>query len=125
MFELADNKLKLVGLKCEENCPILNKSIQDLSEQFNNILSNILIVFRGEEKFIVNPKTKLQKNDIVYFLVDNNNFSAAMKVFGHDETEAQKIVIIGGGNIGYYLAKKIEEEDKNISTNCLLFDRSL
>ncbi len=124
MFELADNKLKLVGLKCEENCPILNKSIQDLSEQFNNILSNILIVFRGEEKFIVNPKTKLQKNDIVYFLVDNNNFSAAMKVFGHDETEAQKIVIIGGGNIGYYLAKKIEEEDKNISTNLIEFSKS-
>ena len=35
-----------------------------------------------------------------------------MKSFGHDETESKKIVILGGGYIGYSLAKKIEEEDK-------------
>ena len=28
MVELADNRLKLVGLKCEENCQILNTSIR-------------------------------------------------------------------------------------------------
>ena len=32
-------------------------------------------------------------------------FLDAMKAFGHDETESQKVVIIGGGNIGYSLAK--------------------
>ena len=123
MVELADNRLKLVGLKCEENCPILNTSIRDLSNKFKNILSNILLVFRGDEKFVVNSKTTLKKNDIVYFVVDNDNFIDAMRAFGHDETEAQKIVIIGGGNIGYSLAKKIEEEDKNISTNLIEFNK--
>ena len=47
------------------------------------------------EKFVVNSKTTLEKNDIVYFVVDTNNFLDAMKSFGHDETESQKIVIIG------------------------------
>ena len=46
-----------------------------------------------------------------------------MKAFGHEETEAQKIVIIGGGNIGFSLAKKIEDEDKNISTRLIEFDK--
>jgi len=124
MVELADNRLKLVGLKCEENCPILNTSIRDLSNKFKNILSNILLIIRGEEKFVVNSKTTLEKNDIVYFVVDNENYLDAMKSFGHDETESQKIVIIGGGNIGYSLAKKIEEEDKNISTNLIEFNKS-
>ena len=124
MVELADNRLKLVGLKCEENCPILNTSIRELSHKFKDILSNILLIFRGEEKFVVNSKTTLEKNDIVYFVVDNDNFLDAMKSFGHDETESQKIVIIGGGNIGYSLAKKIEEEDKNISTNLIEFNKS-
>ena len=124
MLELADNRLKLVGLKCEEDCPILNTSIRDLSNKFKNVLSNILLVFRGDEKFIVNSKTTLKKNDIIYFVVDNDNFIEAMRAFGHDETEAQKIVIIGGGNIGFSLAKKIEEEDKNIATNLIEFDKS-
>ena len=123
MFELADNKLKLVGLRCEEKCPILDISIRDLSIKFKNILCNILFVYRGDDKFVVNSKTTLLKNDIVYFVVDNNNFLDAMKAFGHDETEAQKIVIIGGGNIGYSLAKTIEDEEKNINTNLIEFDK--
>ena len=57
-------------VKCEENCPILNTSIRDLSNQFNNVLSNILLVFRDDEKFIVNSKTKLKQNDVIYFVVD-------------------------------------------------------
>ena len=123
MFELADNKLKLVGLRCEEKCPILEISIRDLSIKFKDILCNILFVYRGDDKFVVNSKTTLLKNDIVYFVVDNNNFLDAMKAFGHDETEAQKIVIIGGGNIGYSLAKTIEDEEKNINTNLIEFDK--
>ena len=123
MFELADNKLKLVGLRCEEKCPILDISIRDLSIKFKDILCNILFVYRGDDKFVVNSKTTLLKNDIVYFVVDNNNFLDAMKAFGHDEIEAQKIVIIGGGNIGYSLAKTIEDEEKNINTNLIEFDK--
>jgi trk system potassium uptake protein TrkA len=123
MFELADNKLRLVGLRCEEKCPILEISIRDLSIKFKDILCNILFVYRGDDKFVVNSKTTLLKNDIVYFVVDNNNFLDAMKAFGHDEIEAQKIVIIGGGNIGYSLAKTIEDEEKNINTNLIEFDK--
>ena len=123
MHEFAKNKLKLVGLKCNENCPILNISIKELSLKFENILSNILVVIRGDNKFVVDYDTTLKVNDIVYFIVDNDNFVEAMKSFGHEETEAQKIVIIGGGNIGFSLAKKIEDEDKKTSTKLIEFSK--
>ena len=123
MYELAKNKLKLVGLKCKQNCPILNISIKELSLKFENILSNILVVMRGDNKFVVDHDTTLNVNDIVYFVVDNDNFVEAMRVFGHEETEAQKIVIIGGGNIGFSLAKKIEDEDKKTSTKLIEFSK--
>ena len=126
MLELADNRLKLVGLKCEEDSPILQTSIRELSIKYNNLLTNILLVIRDDKKFVVNSKTTLQKNDIVYFVVDNNNFYEVMKAFGHKETEAQKIVIVGGGNIGFSLAKRIEDEDKKVTTNLIEYntDRS-
>ena len=44
MLELADNRLKLIGLKCEENCPILNISLRKLSETYSEVLSNILFI---------------------------------------------------------------------------------
>ena len=124
MVELADNRLKLVCLKCEDDCPILNISLRDLSQTYKEVLSSILLVFRNEKKFVVNSKTKLQKNDVVYLVVDNNNFDETMKIFGHDEVNAHSIVIVGGGNIGYSLAKRIEEEDQQITTSLIEFDKN-
>ena len=124
MVELADNRLKLVGLRCESNCKILGKTLRDLSEEFTNYLVNILFVFRGEDKFIVNSNTTLEKNDLVYMVVDNNNFAEVVKEFGHDEVQAQKIVIIGGGNIGYSLSQAIENSEYKIATNIIEYDKS-
>ncbi|MDC1296676.1 Trk system potassium transporter TrkA [Alphaproteobacteria bacterium] len=119
MLELAKNRLKLVGLKCESNSKILGKSLRDLSIEFKDYLANILFVFRGEDKFIVNSNTKLEKNDLVYMVVDNNNFVEVVREFGHEEAQAQKIVIIGGGNIGYSLSKTIENSEYKIATNII------
>ena len=124
MVELADKRLKLIALRCEENCKILGKSLRELAVQFSDYLANILFVFRGDQKFIVNSNTKLEKNDLIYIVVENNNFTEVMKAFGHDEIQAQKIVIIGGGNIGYSLAQKIENNGDNISTNLIEFDKA-
>ena len=124
MVELADNRLKFVGLKCEDNCNILGKSLRELSAEFNNLLVNLLFVFRGDQKFIVNSSTKLEKNDLIYFVVDNNNLNEVMSAFGHDEGHAQKIVIVGGGNIGLYLAHLIEDGDKTISTDLIEFNQT-
>tara|TARA_B100000029_G_scaffold466211_1_gene501527 strand:+ start:6250 stop:7626 length:1377 start_codon:yes stop_codon:yes gene_type:complete len=123
MVELGNKKLKLVGLKCNEKCPVLNISIDDLSKKYKDLMLNILLVIRNDEKFIVNSKSTLKLNDIIYFVVENSNYLETMKAFGHEETEAQKIVIIGGGNIGFSLAKKIEDEDKNITTRLVEFNK--
>ena len=124
MLELADNRLKLIGLKCEENCPILNISLRKLSQTYSNVLSNILFIIRQDKKFVVDSKSTLEKNDIVYFVVDNLHFNEAMKAFGHEETESQRVVIVGGGNIGYALSKRIEEEDKDVSTKLIELDKN-
>ena len=124
IVELADNRLKLVALKCEENCKILGKSLRNLAIQFKDYLANILFVFRGDQKFVVNSSTKLEKNDLIYIVVDNDNFSEVMKAFGHDETQTHKIVIVGGGNIGYSLAQKIENNADNISTSLIEYNKS-
>ena len=123
MLELANNKLKLVGLKCQDNCKLLGKSLRSLSDEFKDYLVNILFVFRGEEKFIVNSNTTLENNDLIYMVVDTNNFADVVKEFGHDEMQATKIVIIGGGNIGYSLSKAIEDSESKIATNIIEYDK--
>ncbi len=119
ILELADNRIKLVGIKCEANSKVLGKSLRNLSDEFKDYLANILFVFRGEEKFIVNSETTLKKDDLIYMVVDNSNFVEIVKEFGHHEDQAQKIVILGGGNIGYSLSREIESSEYKIATNII------
>ena len=123
MLELAEKRLKLVGIKCEDNCKVLGKTLRTLSVEFKNYLANILFVFRGDEKFIVNSNTILEKNDLIYMVVDNNNFAEVVREFGHDEEQVQKVVIIGGGNIGFSLSQTIDESEHKITTNIIEYDK--
>ena len=58
--------------------------IQKLKNKFKNAK------FRNSIEDAIN-KINLKENDIIYFVVDNDNFIEAMKAFGHDEIESQKM----------------------------------
>jgi trk system potassium uptake protein TrkA len=55
---------------------------------------------------------QLLENDEVYFFTDTEHLERAMAAFGHEETKARHICILGGGNIGLYLAKVLQAEHK-------------
>ena len=81
----------------------------NLTEIFSDLNANVLGVHR-EEKFIKFKKNnQLLKNDKALILTDSNQVDRTLSIFGKDEKFAKKILIIGGGNIGYDLAKLLEE----------------
>ncbi len=48
------------------------------------------------------------EGDNVYLVISSDQLSQILKAFGYDEKIAKKILIIGGGNIGFHLAKMLE-----------------
>ena len=119
MLELAEDKIKLIGLKCEKNCPILNKTIREIAKKFPDQLSNILLIIRKDKHFVPNSRTELLLNDDVYFVVESSQVSKAMTAFGHNEIESNNVIIVGGGNIGYNLAKNIENDDNPVQAKII------
>ena len=119
MVELSEKQLKLIGFKCDNNCHHIGLTIRELSTKFPDYLANILFIFRGDKKFIVNSSSKIEKDDLIYMVVETQNLKDVLSEFGHKEVQAQKIVIIGGGNIGFSLAELIEKNDNGISTELI------
>ena len=51
----------------------------------------------------------MKNDDKAYVIINSSQMAKTLIAFGHNEKISSKILIIGGGNIGYNLAKNIEE----------------
>jgi trk system potassium uptake protein len=114
VIRLAEGKVYLIGVICEEHCPIVNTPLRQLSSLFPNLSVEIGAIIRGREVIVPDGDDQVLVNDEVYFFADARHLQRAMSAFGHEEQEARRIVIIGGGNIGLYLTELLREHQKDI-----------
>jgi len=105
----ADNKIRLLEILINENCSIKDIKLNDLTKKFPKLDANIMGVIR-EDKFIVLKKNDIMlKDDRAYVVINASQMKDTLNAFGHNEKISNKILIIGGGNIGFNLAKNLEE----------------
>jgi len=107
-FPFANNKIRLLEILIEEKCPLINIKLNELTKKFPKLNSNILGVVR-DENFIFLKKNDVMKNgDKAYLTINSLQMKETLSAFGHNEKISNKILIIGGGNVGFNLAKNIE-----------------
>ena len=123
MIPLADNKLRLIGVRCNDECPILNTPLRQLTNLFPDLHITIVGIIRQNKSIVPSGDDHLESGDDVYLVVDAAHVARAMSAFGHDEPEARRVVIIGGGIIGQSLAVDIEENFPGISTRLIEIDK--
>ena len=104
----ADNKIRLLEIDVNEKCPLINIELNKITKKFPKLEANILGVVR-EEKFIILKKNDVLKlNDKAYVIINSSQMQLTLDAFGHNEKISNKFLIIGGGNIGFNLAKNLE-----------------
>jgi trk system potassium uptake protein TrkA len=115
MIPLADDKVRLLGVRCEAHCPLINTPIKQLTQLFPDL--NIIIVglVRNEQPVRLTGEDELKIGDDVYFVVETEQVTRAMAAFGYEEPEARRLLICGGGNIALLLAQEIEAEQAGIN----------
>jgi len=123
--DMAENKIKLVGVLCKENCPILATPLRHLTNLFPGLSMTVVAIIRNNQVIVPRDGTDMmQPDDRVYFVCDENHAARAMASFGHTEEEAHSIVISGGGNIGALLAQNIEAARDNAVVHIIERDRT-
>jgi len=105
----ADNKIRLLEILIDEKCPIVNIQLNELTKKFPKLNANILGVVRNEKFIFLKKNDLMKKDDKAYVIINSSQMKETLSAFGHNEKISNKILIIGGGNIGYNLAKNIEQ----------------
>ena len=105
----ANNQIRLLEILIKDDCKSIDIKFNELTKKYPKLDANVIGINR-EDKFFIPKKTdSVKKNDKIYVVINSSQMAETLDAFGHDEKISKKILIIGGGNIGYNLAKNIED----------------
>ncbi len=119
----ADGKVQVIGVRLDESCPIINTPLKQLTELFPDLNVVVVAIYRDGKMIVPASDDQMFPGDEIYFAADSAHVARAMPLFGHEEQEARSIVIVGGGNIGFHLAKFIEENMRKVSLKLIEHNR--
>ena len=105
----ADNQIRLLEILIKNNCKSINIKFNELTKKNPKLEANIVGISRDDKFFIPKKTDSVKENDKIYVIINSSQMKETLEAFGHNEKISKKILIIGGGNIGYNLAKNLEE----------------
>lgn len=105
----VDGNVWAVGVKLREDCPILNFPLRQVASLFPDLKITIVLIKRGEKIWRAHADDQLAAGDEIYFIADRNDVSRALEIMGKAERQARRVIIIGGGNIGLFVAAGLEK----------------
>jgi trk system potassium uptake protein TrkA len=104
----ADDNVVAVGVAIDENCPIIDTPLRQLTELFPDLNAIVVGIARKGKLFVPQSNDAILEGDQVYFICEKGQVKRTLGILGHEEPEANRVVISGGGNIGLYVAQALE-----------------
>ncbi len=120
----ADNRIRLLEININKNCPLIKIKLNELTKKFPKLEAHILGVIRKEKFIILKKNDVIEENDKAYVIINSIQMQQTLSAFGHNEKISNKILIIGGGNIGFNLAKNIEKTFEDARIKIIEKDKS-
>jgi len=124
MIPLVDDKVRLLGVRIDDHCPLIHTPLRQLTQLFPDLNIVIVGLMRDNKPIVPSGDDQMLSGDEAYFVVDSEHLPRAMAAFGHEETEARRLLIFGGGNIGLFLAQQIEKEFPWVNAKIIESDKS-
>jgi len=110
--EFADGKVKLVSVKVKKTGRLVDKALRTIEDDMPGVDSYIPTIYRKGKPFIPNGDTIVKEGDEVYFVTASENVDAVVNEMRLEQEAYSRIMIIGGGKIGFNLAKQLEDSYK-------------
>jgi len=107
--------VQFLGIHIEEDCPLIDTPLSQLTELFPGLAIRILGIRRGEHTIVPSAGDQMLVGDDVYIVTDTEHRERTLSAFGHEESAARRLIMIGGGNVGLFVAKELEEQSSNVN----------
>ena len=108
VLDFAGGKLQLVAVRAIHGGLLVGQELRFLKHHMPSIETRVAAIFRKGRAIVPEGSTVIEADDEVFFLAGTSDIRAVMSELRRKESSYKRIVIAGGGNIGYRLAREIE-----------------
>ena len=109
-----EGKSQLLGILLEEDCPVLTTPLRQLTDLFSTLSAIVVGVRRQGSLFAPEPGDQLFAGDEIYVFTHTKDMNRTLEVFGKKTKKQERVVIIGGGNVGLAVAQALEKNTSRV-----------
>jgi trk system potassium uptake protein TrkA len=120
-----DGKAQLLGILLDEDCPVVNTPLRQLSDLFSTLRAIVVGIRRSGRLFAPDAADQLFVGDEIYIVAHHEDTDRALEIFGKTVTRTERAVIIGGGNVGLAVARALEGRAERVRTKIIEKSRSI
>lgn len=117
--EFADGQIKFVGVYLESASRLAGVRLSELPDVLKDERPLIAAIVRDDRLVIPKGNNHLRAGDLVYFISEEKNLFKHLSIFDKHATPVKRVLIVGGGRIGFRLADRLEEK----SISCKIIEK--
>ena len=99
---------QLLGVAIGEDCPVINTPLRQLTDLFSTLRALVVGVRRKGKLFVPSANDQIFPGDECYIFSETVDVPRTLEIFGKKNTKQERVVIIGGGNVGLAVAQALE-----------------
>lgn len=108
-YEFEAGALTLIGTKLDENVPFVGKTVKEAASIFADVHFMPIAIQRQGTQTTIIPRgdTVFEPGDTIFFITLKEGVEELYKLTGKKKESIKKIMILGGGKIGYNSAREL------------------
>ena len=118
-----DGRAQLIGISLDQDCAVINTPLRQLTDLFSTLRAIVVAVRRAGRLFAPEAGDQLFADDQIYVFCDTEDLDRTLDIFGKATKKQERIVIIGGGNVGLAVARALEGRADRVRAKVIEKDR--
>jgi len=118
-----EGRAQLLGIMIDDDCPVINTPLRQLTDLFSTLRAIVVGIRREGVLFAPSAGDQIFPGDECYIFTETQDMTRTLEIFGKTQEKQERIVIIGGGNVGLGVARALEARTERVRVKMIEKDR--
>ncbi len=109
IIEFCDGRVNMIGIQLDARCPILRIPLAELASQYADLVFRTIAIQRKDLTRIPKGTDVFLPGDRIFVVTRKDLVPEVIRLTGKENERIENVMILGGGQIGYLLARELEE----------------